>query len=58
MKCKELPAGYIFHQKIDLKNNKKQYWLVQGLCFGTFSLFAAIGVVITFFGNLAPSGYE
>ena len=58
MKCKELPAGYVFHQKIDLKNNKKQYWLVQGLCFGTFVLFAAIGVVITLFGNLALSGYE
>ena len=58
MSYKELPEGYIFHRKIDLKNNKKQYWLVQGLCFGTFILFIALGVVITIFGNLKPSGHE
>ena len=55
MSCKELPEGYVFHEKIDLKNNKKQFWLVQGLCYGTFVLFAALGFVIMFFGNLAPS---
>ena len=58
MSCKQLPEGYVFHQKIDLKENKKQFWLVQGLCYGTFALFVAFGVVITVFGNLAPNGFE
>lgn len=30
---KTFPDGYTFFDKIDLKNNKKQFWLVQG--FGT-----------------------
>lgn len=29
--CKELPEGWILHDTIDLKNNKKQFWTVQGL---------------------------
>ncbi len=28
---KNLPEGYVFHDKIDLQNNKKQFWLIQGI---------------------------
>lgn len=29
--CKTLPEGWVLHDTIDLKNNKKQFWLVQGI---------------------------
>ena len=58
MRYQELPAGYIFHGKIDLKNNKKEFWRVQGICFGVFIVFAALGFVITRYGGLASSGYK
>ncbi len=31
--CKTLPDGYVLHETIDLKNNKKQFWIVNGLSF-------------------------
>lgn len=40
---KELPKGYVPFDKIDLKNNKRQFWLVQGLGSGIFLLMLVAG---------------
>ena len=44
---KELPEGYTLLDKIDLKNNKKQFWLVQGLSILILVVMAVIGFLIT-----------
>lgn len=39
---KTLPEGYTTHDKIDLRNNKKQFWAVQGI--GLVIMFAMVGI--------------
>ena len=43
---KTLPQGYSFFDKIDLKNNKKQFWTVQGICLATIAVMLGIGWLI------------
>ena len=43
---KTLPQGYSFFDKIDLKNNKKQFWTVQGICLSTIAVMLGIGCII------------
>ncbi len=43
---KELPQGYDYLDKIDLKNNKKQFWLVQGMGLGIMVLTIVAGCFI------------
>lgn len=43
---KTLPQGYTFFDKIDLKNNKKQFWTVQGICLATIAVMLGIGWLI------------
>ncbi len=41
--CKNLPEGWVLHDTIDLKANKKAFWLVNGLSLLVFGLFILIG---------------
>lgn len=41
--CKTLPEGWVLHDTIDLKNNKKQFWLVQGISLLLCAVFLAAG---------------
>lgn len=41
--CKTLPEGWVLHDTIDLKNNKKQFWLVQGISLLLAAAFVAAG---------------
>ncbi len=41
--CKQLPEGWVLHDTIDLKNNKKQFWAVQGLAVAIMVVMFAIG---------------
>ncbi len=43
---KTLPQGYSFFDKIDLKNNKKQFWTVQGICLAIIAVMLGIGWLI------------
>ncbi len=43
---KTLPQGYTFFDKIDLKNNKKQFWTVQGICLAIIAVMFGIGWLI------------
>ena len=43
---KTLPQGYSFFDKIDLKNNKTQFWTVQGICLATIAVMLGIGWLI------------
>lgn len=43
---KELPQEYGYLDKIDLKNNKKQFWLVQGMGLGIIILMIVAGCFI------------
>lgn len=62
---KTLPEGYTFHDKIDLRKNKKQFWTVQGICLAIIVVMFGIGwliespLIVTEFirteGNLTPS---
>lgn len=44
--CKQLPEGWVLHDTIDLKNNKKQFWAVQGLAAVLMIVMFAIGWLI------------
>lgn len=44
--CKALPEGWVLHDTIDLKQNKKQFWLVQGICFLLAAAFVVAGCFI------------
>lgn len=41
--CKNLPEGWVLHDTIDLKENKKAFWLINGLSLLIFGLFFLIG---------------
>ena len=43
---KTLPEGYTFHDKIDLRKNKKQFWTVQGICLAIVVAMFGIGWLI------------
>ncbi len=53
---KELPENYIFHDKIDLKNNKKQFWIVQGISLVILVVMMVAGYFIDF--SFTGNSYE
>ena len=53
---KTLPQGYSFFDKIDLKNNKKQFWTVQGICLAIIAVMFGIGFVLYIFAHEAVHG--
>ncbi len=46
MCSKDLPAGYVLHEEIDLQKNKKQFWLVNGISVALIVLMCGIGCLI------------
>ena len=58
MCCKELPQGYSFYDKIDLKKNKRQFWLVQGVGIGLFLLFIPLGILIAAVADLPEAEFN
>lgn len=53
--CKQLPEGWVLHDTIDLKNNKKQFWAVQGLGLVIMVVMIVIGCFIEPLTNLRAS---
>ncbi len=54
---KTFPEGYTFLDKIDLKNNKKQFWIVQGIGLLMMAIMIVIGYFIAgfnFFSDEKP----
>ena len=42
----QLPEDYTLHSEIDLQNNKKQFWIVNGISLVILVLVSALGVMI------------
>ena len=54
----KFPEGYILLDTIDLKNNKKQFWIVQGISLLIMVVMVVIGLFITgidFYGDEEPA---